>query len=96
VSSLKAVSKDIEQGKGTLGKLAKDEALYDETKEAVAGIKEFTDGLRKGEGTLGKLAKDDSLYNETEKAMKKVQKGAEGLQEMTPITVLGTIFGIFF
>lgn len=96
VSSLKAVSKDIEQGKGTLGKLAKDEALYDETKEAVAGIKEFTDGLKKGEGTLGKLAKDDSLYNETEKAMKKVQKGAEGLQEMTPVTVLGTIFGIFF
>jgi len=96
VASLKAISKDIEQGKGTLGKLAKDEAIYDEAKVAIANIKDITDGIKKGEGTLGKLAKDDSLYNETEKAMKKVQKGAEGLQEMTPVTVLGTIFGIFF
>jgi phospholipid/cholesterol/gamma-HCH transport system substrate-binding protein len=52
--------------------------------------------MKKGEGTLGKLAKDDSLYNETEKAVKKVQKGAEGIQEMTPVTVLGTILGVFF
>lgn len=96
VASLKTISKDIEQGKGTLGKLAKDDALYDEAKVAVANIKEITDGIKKGEGTLGKLAKDDSLYNETEKAMKKVQKGAEGLQEMTPVTVLGTIFSVFF
>lgn len=96
VASLKAISKDIEQGKGTLGKLAKDEVLYDEAKVAVANIKEITDGIKKGEGTLGKLAKDDSLYNETEKAMKKVQKGAEGIQEMTPVTVLGTIFSVLF
>ncbi len=96
VASLKSVSKDIEEGRGTLGKLAKDEALYNETKDAVANIKEFTEGMKKGEGTLGKLAKDDTLYNETEKAVKKVQKGAEGIQEMTPVTVLGTILGVFF
>ncbi|MBA4390547.1 MAG: hypothetical protein C0399_06390 [Syntrophus sp. (in: bacteria)] len=96
VASLKNISGDIEQGKGTLGKLAKDETLYDEAKDAIGNIKELTDGMKKGEGTLGKLAKDDSLYKETEKAMKKIQKGAEGLQEMTPITILGTIFGTFF
>jgi len=96
VTSLKSVSEDIAQGKGTLGKLAKDETLYNDTKDAVANIKEFTEGMKKGEGTLGKLAKDDSLYNETEKAVKKVQKGAEGIQEMTPVTVLGTILGVFF
>ena len=96
VASLRAITKDIEEGRGTLGKLAKDEELYDEAKEAISNIKELTDGIARGEGTLGKLAKDDSLYVETEKAMKKVQKGAEGIQEMTPVTVLGTIFGIFF
>jgi phospholipid/cholesterol/gamma-HCH transport system substrate-binding protein len=96
VASLRSVSKDIAEGKGTLGKLAKDETLYNDTKDAVANIKEFTAGMKNGEGTLGKLAKDDSLYNETEKAVKKVQKGAEGIQEMTPVTVLGTILGVFF
>jgi phospholipid/cholesterol/gamma-HCH transport system substrate-binding protein len=96
VASLKTVSSDIEQGKGTLGKLAKDEALYNDARTAVDNINAITDGIRKGEGTFGKLAKDESLYNETEKAMKKVQKAAEGIQELTPITILGTIFGSFF
>jgi len=96
VASLKSISNDIEQGKGTLGKFMKDETLYNEAKGAIGNINELTEGIKKGEGTLGRLAKDDSLYKETEKAMKKVQKGAEGLQEMTPITILGTIFGTFF
>jgi phospholipid/cholesterol/gamma-HCH transport system substrate-binding protein len=96
VASLKSVSSDIEQGKGTLGKLAKDESLYTDVKKAVDNITDITDGIKKGEGTFGKLAKDESLYNEAEKTMKKVQKAAEGIQELTPITILGTIFGTFF
>ncbi|MCX5808712.1 MAG: MlaD family protein [Proteobacteria bacterium] len=96
VNVLKTISAEIDQGKGTLGKLVKDEALYDETKATIANIKDLTDGIKKGEGTLGRLAKDDSLFIETEKAAKKVQKAAEGIQEMTPVTILGTIFGMFF
>jgi phospholipid/cholesterol/gamma-HCH transport system substrate-binding protein len=76
--------------------LAKDGTLYVEVKDTFANFKEITDGIKKGEGTLGKLAKDDSLYLETEKTLKKMQKGAESLQEMAPITILGTIFGFFF
>ncbi|HVN95461.1 MAG TPA: MlaD family protein [Syntrophorhabdaceae bacterium] len=96
VSALKSISNEIEEGRGTLGKLVRDDTLYNDVKDAAGNIKELTEGVKKGEGSLGKLAKDDSLYNETEKAMKKLQKGAEGLQEMTPITILGTIFGTFF
>lgn len=96
VTSLKSITNDIEQGKGTLGMLAKDGTLYAEVKDTFVNVKEITDGIKKGEGTLGKLAKDDTLYLETEKALKKVQKGAESLQEMAPITILGTIFGFFF
>lgn len=96
VNTLKSISADIDQGKGTIGKLVKDESIYDEAKASIANIKDLTDGIKKGEGTLGKLAKDDSLFIETEKAAKKVQKAAEGIQEMTPVTILGTIFGMFF
>ena len=96
VGSIKTLTSDIEQGKGTIGKLIKDETIYTDAKDMVKNIKEITDGIKKGEGSLGKLTKDDKLYNETEKAAKKVQRAADGVSEMTPITILGTLFGIFF
>jgi phospholipid/cholesterol/gamma-HCH transport system substrate-binding protein len=110
VETFKNVSEKIEQGEGTLGKLIKDESLYQEAKETVESVKETLQSARdtvqtvkgiaekvdKGEGTLGKLVNDDQLMKETEKTLKRVQKAAEGIQEQTPITVLGTIIGIFF
>jgi len=110
VDTLKNVSEKIEQGEGTLGKLIKDESLYQEVKETVHSAKEtmqsanealqsvkgIAEKVEKGEGTLGKLVNDDTLMKETEKTLKKIQKTAEGVQEQTPITVLGTIIGIFF
>jgi phospholipid/cholesterol/gamma-HCH transport system substrate-binding protein len=65
-------------------------------KEALQSIKGIAEKVEKGEGTLGKLVNDDALMKETEKTLKKVQKAAEGIQEQTPISVLGTIIGIFF
>jgi phospholipid/cholesterol/gamma-HCH transport system substrate-binding protein len=110
VETLKNVSEKIDQGEGTLGKLIKDESLYQEVKETVQSAKEtmgsakealqsikgIAEKVEKGEGTLGKLVNDDALMKETEKTLKKVQKAAEGIQEQTPISVLGTIIGIFF
>jgi len=94
--TLKNVSETIERGEGTLGKLIKDESLYQEAKETIQSVKGIAEKVEKGEGTLGKLVHDDSLIKETEKTLKKIQKSAEGIQEQTPITVLGTIIGIFF
>ena len=108
--TLKNVSDKIEQGEGTLGKLINDDSLYKEAKEtvqstreamqsakeAIESVKGIAEKVEKGEGTLGKLMNDDTLVKEAEKTMKKVQKAAEGVQEQTPITVLGTIIGIFF
>ncbi len=94
--TLKNVSEKIEKGEGTLGKLIQDESLYQEAKETLQTVKGIAEKVEKGEGTLGKLVNDDALAKETEKTLKKVQKAAEGVQEQTPITVLGTIIGIFF
>jgi phospholipid/cholesterol/gamma-HCH transport system substrate-binding protein len=96
VASLRTISSDLDQGKGSLGMLLKDDSLYLEAKQTVKNIREVTDSINRGEGTLGKLAKDPTLAVEAEKALKKVQKAAEGVQEQTPITILGTIFGILF
>lgn len=96
VSTIKSISSDIEQGKGTIGKLVTDDTLYADAKDTVKNMKDITDGIRRGEGSLGKFAKDDKLYNETEKAVKKVQRAADGITEMTPVTILGTLLGMFF
>jgi phospholipid/cholesterol/gamma-HCH transport system substrate-binding protein len=85
VATLKSVSSDIEQGKGTLGKLVKDESLYTDAKETIKNVNQFTGNL-----------KDGKLVDEAQKTMKKIQQAAEGFQEQTPITILGTIFGLIF
>lgn len=119
LTQINTVVQDVGEGKGTLGKLVKDEQLYNDAKDMVASLKSISSDVEQGKGTLGKLVKDDSLYEEAketmknvkdltggakdgnlvgeaQQTMKKIQKAAEGVQEQTPITILGTIFGLFF
>ncbi len=119
LTQINTVVQDVGEGKGTLGKLVKDEQLYNDAKDVVASLKSISSDVEQGKGTLGKLVKDDSLYveaketmknvkdltggakdgnlvGEAQETMKKIQKAAEGVQEQTPITILGTIFGLFF
>jgi phospholipid/cholesterol/gamma-HCH transport system substrate-binding protein len=96
VESLKNISEAVERGEGTLGKLIKDESLFQEAKETLQSVRGITEKVEKGEGALGKLIGDDNLIKEAEKTMKKMQKAADSIEEQTPITVLGTLIGIFF
>ena len=73
------LSSQVAQGKGTLGKLIKDESLYNtavatvsnlqdtatEIKATVADARKVVDQVNSGEGTVGKLLKDEKLYHET-------------------------------
>ena len=45
LANLNKVSKQIEKGKGTLGKLVKDDTLYDDTRRAVKSVKKAADGI---------------------------------------------------
>ena len=77
------VSFQIAQGKGTLGKLIKDEALYNtalatvsnfqdtasEVKVTLADARKIVDDINAGHGTIGKLMKDDTLYREATESM---------------------------
>ena len=62
----------------------------------VANLEDVSTKMKQGEGSLGKLMTDESFYEEAEKTMRKMQKAAEGVQEQTPITTLGALFGLFF
>ena len=81
VTNLDTVLSDLADGKGTLGKLIKDESLYNELNGAFSGINELSDSINSGKGTLGKLLKDDSLYNDTKVAMQSLGKISSSFTE---------------
>ncbi len=93
LNTISLIVAKIEEGEGTLGKLAADSSLYDQTRETMTSLNKIAKSIEKGEGTLGKLAADDTIYAEAKKAIKKVSKAAEAVEEQVPITVLGTVLG---
>jgi phospholipid/cholesterol/gamma-HCH transport system substrate-binding protein len=80
---LNSISSQIAAGKGTVGKLIYDQALYnsalttilrlqatgDEVKLAVSDARNLLDQVNAGQGTAGKLVKDETLYNESAASM---------------------------
>ncbi|MFI5303461.1 MAG: MlaD family protein [Nitrospiria bacterium] len=63
VESLKRIANNLESGKGTIGKLLKDDELYDKLNSAMENIQKITQKIGNGEGTIGKLFTDDKAYN---------------------------------
>jgi len=68
VNNLDTVLEDLAEGKGTLGKLIKDDTLYNETTVAMKNIKNISAKLSDSKGTFGKLMNDDTLYVEATEA----------------------------
>jgi phospholipid/cholesterol/gamma-HCH transport system substrate-binding protein len=83
IANLRAMSGQIAEGKGTIGKMIYDDSLYtsaittvsnlqtagDEIKLTLADARKIIDGVNSGEGSLGKLVKDEKLYAETTASM---------------------------
>jgi phospholipid/cholesterol/gamma-HCH transport system substrate-binding protein len=98
VASFKSVSAGLSEGKGTLGKLMTDDALYNDMRGTVASLHTIMQKVEKGEGTLGKIVNDDSLYYTTKDSMKKMGKGMDTLREQGPLSLIGIAiqgFGLF-
>jgi phospholipid/cholesterol/gamma-HCH transport system substrate-binding protein len=60
---------DIRSGKGTVGKLMTDEALYREFNALIGSAEGVIAGINRGQGTLGKLARDDAAYRQLNAAL---------------------------
>ncbi|PAW72583.1 MAG: mammalian cell entry protein [Pedosphaera sp. Tous-C6FEB] len=87
--TLTDVRADLQAGKGSLGKLLKDEALYNETTLAMSNLREIMQKINKGEGSVGKLVNDDSLFKNAKMTLQKLDKATEGLEDQGPLSVLG-------
>jgi phospholipid/cholesterol/gamma-HCH transport system substrate-binding protein len=53
---------EVRSGKGTVGRLFTDDALYRDVNEFIASAEEVVTAISKGKGTLGKLVNDPSVH----------------------------------
>ena len=71
----------IEKGNGTLGKLVKNEALYNELTETLTLVKSAIRDIHNGEGTLGKLAKSGEVHAEIVQSVQEVRRMVNSVQQ---------------
>ena len=62
----------VQAGQGTIGKLVKDETLYNRVNAAVDDVHKLTQQAAAGEGTLGKLIVSNELYDRANATMRRV------------------------
>ena len=53
----------LNSGKGSIGQLINDPALYNKANETVTQLAKLSTNLSEGKGTIGKLLNDDTMYN---------------------------------
>lgn len=73
IDQLNQLITDVRGGRGTLGKIVTDDALYNEMQAFVASAANVTKSLEAGRGTLGGLAKDPAAYNALKASLENLQ-----------------------
>jgi phospholipid/cholesterol/gamma-HCH transport system substrate-binding protein len=66
--------RDIRAGKGTVGKLFTDEALYRDVQGFVDAAEAVAQNLRAGRGTVGRLMTDDKIYRNLEASLQQLNE----------------------
>jgi phospholipid/cholesterol/gamma-HCH transport system substrate-binding protein len=83
VNRLDSLLAGVEQGKGNIGKLLKDEELYDRLNGIATEGQNLLSDVRKGQGTISKLIYDDALYQEIRSPIRRVDALLAELQNGT-------------
>ena len=96
ITNASIVIEGINKGEGTLGKLAKDEALYTETTAMMRNLRAISEKMNNGQGTVGQLINDDSFLKNAKLSLQKLDKATEGLEDQGPLSVLGIAIGGLF
>jgi len=104
VADLGIVTRRLADGEGTLGKLvSRDDGLYVQLRDTVDDLgatarnaEEITTALRSGQGTLGRALTDDTLYTDAQDTMRTAGRAAQSVEDLAPISLLGTIITSLF
>ncbi len=63
-----AMVSDVQNGKGTIGKLMNDPSLYNHLNDTASKFDAVATSVEQGQGTIGRLATSDELYNKIDTA----------------------------
>ena len=85
---------DVNAGKGTLGKLTKDEALAARLQDTINKLSSIADRMEAGEGSLGMLLKNPSLYNNSDQMLIETRSLIKAIRE-NPKKYLTIRFRVF-
>jgi phospholipid/cholesterol/gamma-HCH transport system substrate-binding protein len=78
--NLNEITRKINEGDGTLGRIVNDEALYDSLNAAIIDTQAVIRQIRSGQGTAGKLINDPAIYNNVNDLAIRLNDIAEGLR----------------
>jgi phospholipid/cholesterol/gamma-HCH transport system substrate-binding protein len=71
---------NINQGKGTLGKLSRDETLYTNVASLAVEMKNLMITINRGEGTLGRLSRDPEPFNKLIAILNRADRTLQDIQ----------------
>jgi phospholipid/cholesterol/gamma-HCH transport system substrate-binding protein len=80
-ANLSEIAENLAKGKGTMGKLLKDDSLYKNLDKTFASLDKVADKINSGKGTLGKLINDDEFYNDLKHTFKGLGDISEKIAE---------------
>jgi len=83
LSELRDIVSKINVGKGSMGKLVNDPALYRDAADAMAQVRKFVGDLEKGKGLFGTLLNDQAFKDQAVKTMAELQGTFANLNKTT-------------
>lgn len=69
VTRLESITRKIDLGEGTLGRMVNDPVLYEEVQAAATDLKAILGRIERGEGSLGRLLHDPALYDDAARSV---------------------------
>ncbi len=81
VKHLEELTRNVRDGKGTLGKLLVEEEIYEQVLEAVQNFRNFSEKINASQGLLGRLINDPSLGEDVDVIVRKVREIAEDIHD---------------
>lgn len=96
MAGAKTTVTNLNAGKGTLGLLLTDDALYRDTTTAMDNLKEIMQKINRGQGTVGKLVNEENFLSTLKLTLQKVEKATDSLEDQGPLSVIGMAVGHLF
>jgi len=96
IADARGLISDIQEGKGSIGRLMVDDTLVNETEAAMVNLKEILQKINSGTGAIGELVNDASFLDNLKLTLRKVENATESLEDTGPLSIINNAAGSLF